>query len=124
PLDGSPHGNLRQWKGDWRGHWEGDTLVVDTTNFRRETSFPGSTANTHLSERFTRTDSDTLLYKFTVDDPTIWTRPWTAAVPTSKSEGPIYEFACHEGNQALARILAGARADERAAKEAAKKRAK
>jgi hypothetical protein len=125
PLDGRPHGNIRQWKGDSRGHWEGDTLVVDTTNFKRETSLPGSSANTHLTERFTRTAPDTLLYEFTVDDPTTWTRPWTAAVPMTKTEEPIYEYACHEGNYAMASILAGARAAEKkAAEDAAKKQSK
>jgi hypothetical protein len=122
PLDGRPHLGIRQWKGDSRGRWEGNTLVVETRNFRRETSLPGSSANTHLIERFTRTDDDTLLYEFTVDDPTVWMRPWTAAVPMSKSEQPIYEFACHEGNYALPGILGGARADEKAAEEAAKRR--
>jgi hypothetical protein len=124
PMDGRPHGNIRQWKGDSRGHWEGNTLVVDTTNFRRETSLPGSSASTHLIERFTRTDADTLLYEFTVDDPTTWTKPWTAAIPMSKTEDPIYEFACHEGNYGLAGVLAGARADEKAAQEAATKAAR
>jgi hypothetical protein len=125
PLDGRPHGNIRQWKGDSRGHWEGDTLVVDTTNFKRETSLPGSSANTHLTERFTRTGPDTLLYEFTVDDPTTWTRSWTAAVPMTKTEEPIYEYACHEGNYAMASILAGARAAEKkAAEDAAKKQSK
>jgi hypothetical protein len=124
PLDGRPHGSIRQWKGDSRGHWEGDTLVVDTTNFKRETSLEGSSANTHLIERFTRTDANTLLYEFTVDDPTMWTRPWTAVIPMSKSEDPIYEYACHEANYAMAGILAGARAEEKAAEEAAKKGSK
>jgi hypothetical protein len=125
PLDGRPHGNIRQWKGDSRGHWEGDTLVVDTTNFKRETSLPGSSANTHLTERFTRTAPDTLIYEFTVDDPTTWTRSWTAAVPMTKTEEPIYEYACHEGNYAMASILAGARAAEKkAAEDAAKKQSK
>jgi hypothetical protein len=124
PMDGRPHGNVRQWRGDSRGHWEGNTLVVDTTNFKRETSLPGSGASTHLIERFTRTDADTLLYEFTVEDPTTWTKPWTAAIPMSKSEDPIYEFACHEGNYGLAGVLAGARADEKAAEEAAKKAAR
>jgi hypothetical protein len=124
PLDGRPHGNIRQWKGDSRGHWEGNTLVVDTMNFKRETSLPGSSANMHLVERFTRTDANTLLYEFTVDDPTTWTRPWTAALPMLKSEGPIYEYACHEANYAIAGILAGARAAEKAAEEAAKKGSK
>ena len=121
PLDGRPHGSIRQWKGDSRGRWEGDTLVVDTTNFKRETSLEGSSANTHLIERFTRTDANTLLYEFMVDDPTIWTRPWTAVIPMSKSEDPIYEYACHEGNYGMTGILAGARAEEKAAEEAAKK---
>jgi len=124
PLDGRPHGHIRQWKGDSRGHWEGNTLVVDTTNFKRETSLPNSGANTHLIERFTRTDANTLLYEFTVEDPTTWTRPWTAVVPMLKSEDPIYEYACHEGNYAMASILAGARAAEKAAEEAAKKGSK
>jgi hypothetical protein len=124
PLDGRPHGRIRQWKGDSRGHWEGNTLVVDTTNFKRETSLPNSSANTHLVERFTRTDADTLLYEFTVEDPTMWTRPWTAVVPMRKSNDPIYEYACHEGNYAMAGILAGARAAEKAAEEAANKGSK
>jgi hypothetical protein len=121
PLDGRPHGRIRQWKGDSRGRWEGNTLVVDTTNFKRETSLPNSSANTHLVERFARTDANTLLYEFTVEDPTIWTRPWTAVVPMRKSVDPIYEYACHEGNYAMTGILAGARAAEKAAEEAAKK---
>jgi hypothetical protein len=124
PLDGRPHGRIRQWKGDSRGHWEGNTLVVDTTNFKRETSLPNSSANTHLVERFTRTDADTLLYQFTVEDPTMWTRPWTAVVPTRKSNDPIYEYACHEGNYAMAGILAGARAAEKAGEEAPNKGSK
>jgi hypothetical protein len=124
PLDGRPHGHIRQWQGDSRGRWEGDTLVVDTTNFKRETSLPNSSANTHLVERFTRTEADTLLYEFTVEDPTMWTRPWTAVVPMRKSDDPIYEYACHEGNYAMASILAGARAAEKAAEEAAKKGSK
>jgi hypothetical protein len=121
PMDGRPHGHIPQWKGDSRGHWEGDTLVIDTINFKRGTNLPGSTANMHLIERFTRTDPDTLVYEFTVDDPTTWTRPWTAQVPMAKNNEPMYEYACHEGNYALRGILAGARADEKAAQEAAKK---
>jgi hypothetical protein len=124
PMDGRPHLQTRQWKGDSRGHWEGDTLVVDTTNFRRETSLPGSTASMHLTERFTRTGPDSLLYEFTVDDPSTWTKPWTAALPMSRIDAPVYEYACHEGNYAMAGILAGARADEKAAADAAKKAAK
>jgi hypothetical protein len=121
PLDGRSHGSIRQWKGDSRGHWEGDTLVIDTTNFKRETNLEGSSANTHLIERFRRADANTLLYEFTVDDPAMWTRPWTAVIPMSKSEDPIYEYACHEGNYAMAGILAGARAAEKAAEEGEKK---
>ena len=124
PLDGRPHGTLRQWKGDSRGHWEGDTLVVDTINFRRETSLDGSSANTHLIERFTRVDANTLLYQFTVDDPTMWTRPWTAVVPMTRTDDPIYEYACHEANYAMTGILAGARAADKAAAEAAPKQPK
>jgi hypothetical protein len=124
PLDGRPHLNIRQWKGDSRGHWEGDTLVIDTTNFKRETSLPGSSGSMHLTERFTRTGPDSLLYEFTVDDPSTWTKPWTAALPMSRIDVPVYEYACHEGNYAMAGILAGARADEKAAADAAKKAAK
>jgi hypothetical protein len=118
PLDGRQHGSIRQWNGDSRGHWEGNTLVLDTTNFKRETSLEGSSANTHLIERFTRTDGNTLLYEFTVDDPTMWTKPWRAVIPMSKSEDPIYEYACHEANYALSGILSGARMRDA---EAAKK---
>ena len=121
PLDGRPHGNVRQWLGDSRGHWEGDTLVVDTTNFYGGTSLAGSSANMHLVERFTRVDADTLLYEFTVDDPSTWTKLWTAQVPMKKSQDQIYEYACHEGNYAMLNMLAGARAQERAAEEAGKK---
>ena len=121
PLDGRSHlePHLRQWVGDSRGHWDGDTLVVDTTNFLRETAVlqGQSSANLHLVERFTRVDADTLLYEVTVDDPTTWTRPWTYAVPMMKNSEPIYEYACYEGNYAMEVILAGARAKERAAEE-------
>ena len=122
PLDGRPHlaSDLRQWVGDSRGHWDGDTLVVETTNFLRETVvFRGQTsASLQLVERFTRVDADTLLYEVTVDDPTTWTSPWTYAVPMMKNSDPIYEYACYEGNYAMEVILAGARAKERAAEEA------
>ncbi len=120
PLDGRPHGTIRQWTGDSRGHWEGDTLVVDTTHFLRETSFRGSSANLHLVERFTRVDVDTLLYEFTVDDPTTWTSPWTADGPMRKTDAPLFEYACHEGNYGMTGTLSGARAIEKAAQEAAK----
>jgi hypothetical protein len=112
PLDGRPHlpANLRQWMGDARGHWDGDTLVVESTNFLRETNFLRSSTTKHLTltERFTRTDADTLLYEVTVDDPTTWTSPWTFEVPMKKSPDPMYEYACHEGNYGLYNILAGA----------------
>src|SRR5919198_1388279 len=121
PMDGRPFLNIPQWKGESRGHWEGDTLVVETKNFKRETSLPGSSANTHLIERFTRTDANTLLYEFTVTDPTTWTRPWTAVVPMRKGS-TLYEYACHEGNSGLAHILSSTRQKEREAEEAARKK--
>src|SRR5690242_15222180 len=128
PLDGRPHvsSGVRQWLGDSRGHWEGNTLVVDTTNFRDEVranlyyccGIAG--ASLHLTERFTRLDNDTIDYQYTVDDPTTYTRPWTVALPMWRNPGPLYEYACHEANYAMIGILAGARADEKAAAEAAK----
>ena len=113
PTDGRPHTSLRQWSGDSRGRWDGDTLVVETINFRRETSLQGSTANTKLVERFTRVDAQTLKYQFTVTDPTSYTRPWTAMMPLTRVREPIFEYACHEGNYSLRNILAGARKQER-----------
>jgi len=126
PLDGRGHlpQDMRQWMGDARGHWEGNTLVVDTTNFTDKTRFRGSDDKLHLTERFTRVDPDTILYEFTVDDPTTFTKPWTAQIPMKKSQGPIFEYACHEGNYAMAGMLAGARAQEKAAEEAGKKGSK
>ena len=121
PTDGRPHGKLRQWAGDSRGHYEGDTLVIDTINFKRETSLTGSTADTHLVERFTRIDPDTLRYQFTVEDPNSYTRPWTAVMPMRRTDGPLFEYACHEGNYGLYNILAGQRKKEREAAEAAAK---
>jgi len=103
--------------GDSRGHWEGNTLVVDTTNFTDKTRFRGATQNMHLTEKFTRMDPDTILYEFTVDDPETFTKPWTAQIPMRKAKGPIYEYACHEGNYAMTGILGGAReAEKNAAK--------
>ena len=115
PLDGRPHpdGGIRQWAGDSRGHWEDDTLVVDTTNFSDKTSFRGSSANLHLVERFSRVDEHTLLYEFTVEDPTTWTQPWTAEFPIAKNDALIYEYACHEGNYGMTNLLRGARVQER-----------
>ena len=115
PLDGRPHRDpqIREWKGDSRGHWEGDTLVVDTTNFTSKTRFRGSSENLHVVERFTRVDANTILYKFTIDDPSTFTKPWSGEIPLTAAAGPIYEYACHEGNYALRDILAGARAAEK-----------
>jgi hypothetical protein len=122
PLDGRPHDSMPQWVGDSRGSWKGDTLVVDTTNFMGGTSFPGSTSNLHLVERFRRVAPDALIYEFTVEDPTTWTRPWTVEVPMTKIKDPIYEYACHEGNRAMVGILAGSRAEERNVVERTTKR--
>jgi hypothetical protein len=116
PTDGRPHlpSNIRQWMGDPRGHWEGNTLVVDTTNFTGKTTVRGSGENLHLIERFTRAGPDMIMYEFTVDDPASFTKPWTAQVPMMKMDGPLVEYACHEGNYAMSGILGGARADEKA----------
>ena len=117
PLDGRPHiaDSVRQWMGNSRGRWEGDTLVVETTNFLRETSFTGSSANLHLVERFTRVGDGVLLYEFTASDPATYTQAWTAQVPMRLSDGNLYEYACHEGNYGMFNLLAGARAEEREA---------
>ena len=117
PLDGHPYidRGIRLWNGDSRGHWEGDTLVVETTHFSDEANFRGSGANRHLVERFTRVADDTIEWEFTVDDPTTWTRAWTGMLLFSRMEGPIYEYACHEGNYGMFNLLAGARAEEKAA---------
>jgi hypothetical protein len=122
PLDGRPHvgPKIREYMGDSRGHWEGDTLVVDTTNFTDKTNFRGSTENLHVIERFIRVDQDTILYQFTVEDPSTWDRPWTAELPITRIQGPLYEFACHEGNYGMPNTLRGAREAEKAADEAAK----
>jgi hypothetical protein len=117
PIDQRPHvdAGVRQWMGDPRGHWEGNTLVVETTNFNDKTRFQRSGANMHLVERFTRTAPDTITYEFTVDDPSAFTKPWTAQIPMKKTEGPIIEYACNEGNYSMEGMLAGARADEKKA---------
>ena len=121
-LDGSGHieGDIRQWMGDSRGYWDGDTLVVETTNFLRETSFRQglSDENLHLIERFTRVSPTTLMYEVTVNDPTAWTQPWSYEIPMQKSDQPMYEYACHEGNYGLYNILAGAREKENSDAEA------
>ena len=107
PLDGGPHisERIRQFPGDSRARWEGDTLVVETRGFNDKTRFQGSTGALHVVERFTRVADDTIRYEFTVDDPTTWTRPWSAEIPMVKTEGPMYEYACHEGNHDIRHIL-------------------
>jgi hypothetical protein len=123
PTDGRPHipQRIRQYQGDPVGHWDGNTLVIDTTNFMDIANFRGSGEKLHLIERFTRTADDTLLYQFTVEDPETWDKPWTAEVPMVKTQGPVYEWACHEGNTMISTILNGARVAEA---EAAKKSGK
>jgi hypothetical protein len=115
PLDGRPHAAaaIRKWLGDSVGHWDGNTLVVDTTNFTDKTGYRNTGEKLHLVERFTRVDSDTLRYEFTVDDPETYARPWTAAIPMTRSDDRIFEYACHEGNHSLPDILQGARYEER-----------
>lgn len=117
PLDGRPHlpKGTGQWMGDSRGRWEGDTLVVETTNFAERANFRGSTDKLHLIERFTRTSPTSINYRFTVDDPTTWTAPWTVEVPLELSDGEVYEYACHEGNHGLRNILSQARSNEQRA---------
>ena len=123
PTDGRAHitANIRQWQGDSVGHWEGNTLVVDTTNFTARSAFRGSSEKLHLVERFTRSADDSITYQFTVEDPATWAKSWTAEIPMTKTQGPVYEWACHEGNTMISTILRGARVAE---EEAAKKEAK
>ena len=117
PIDGQPHldDTIRQWMGDSRAHWEGDTLVVETTNYSEKSNFMGSAENFHLVERFTRVGPDTLNWELTFTDPTHWTRPWTALIALKKTDDAVFEFACHEGNHAMEGILGGHRAEEREA---------
>jgi len=127
PVDGTPHvsKNVRLLHGDSRGRWEGDTLVVDTTNFSQRTPFRGPPATArqdiftggdlHVTERFTRVDAETIIYRFTVDDPGTFVRPWSGEMLMRKMDGPIFEYACHEGNYGLANILSAARVEERSA---------
>ena len=117
PLDGRPHlaDGIPQRLGNSRGHWDGETLVIETTNFHGDTAFTenhSATAGMKVTERFTAVDADTLRYEFTVEDPDTWTRPWTAVVRMTRSDTPIYEYACHEGNYGMYNILSGARAQE------------
>lgn len=126
PLDGKPHAAsaITQWKGDSRGRWEGDTLVVETTNFKfNEQSRFGvgyltgrSDGNLRVVERFRKTDPETILYQATITDPTVYTKPWTVEIPMTRRRDPIFEYACNEGNYGMSGILAGARAEEKAAK--------
>jgi hypothetical protein len=129
PVDGGSHidAGMHQWMGDSRGHWEGNTLVVDVTNFR-DTDVTGffvpyrfsETSHLHLVERFTRVDAGTIDHEVTVDDPATFTRPWTASIPMVKSEGPIFEYACHEANYSIVDILRASRAQDNARKDASK----
>ncbi len=114
PVNAGPHvpPEIQSWMGDPRGHWEGDTLVVDSTNFKPGAFRGISTAQLHVVERYTRTGADTLQWQVTIDDPGAWTKPWTAVIPLKSSNKPVFEYACHEGNYGLADILAGARHEE------------
>jgi hypothetical protein len=122
PTDGRPHvpQNVRLWKGDSRGRWEGDTLVVETTNFSDKNLFRGASPNMKLTERFRRADADTLIYQFTINDPETWEKPWTVEIPVTKSQGRLFEYACHEGNYGMMGALAGARAEDKAAEQTKK----
>ena len=122
PLDGSDHlpGGVRQWRGDSRGRWEGDTLVIETKNFTGKTSFRGTGPGLHLVERFTRVEEGILLYEYTVTDPESFERPWSVAVPMQKNDLPVFEYACHEGNYGMLNLMVSARSeDARKAAEAA-----
>ncbi len=120
PMGGRPHldDTVRLWLGDSRGHWENDTLVVETTNYSPKSYFKGTAENLHLIERFTRVDAETITWEITVTDPTTYASPWTAMVPLKSSSDAIYEFACHEGNHGLVGVLKSARFEEKAAKKA------
>jgi len=117
PLDGRPHlpPSVRQWNGDSRGRWEGDTLVVETTNYHDQTTFrfPTSSETLRAVERFRRVGPDKIDYRYTIHDAATYTRPWTVELPLNRVDGPIFEYACHEGNYSLSHVLAGARAQEK-----------
>ena len=123
PLDNRPQpaAGVRQWTGVSRGRWEGNTLVVETTNFNGKNGFRGGSEKMKVVERFTRISDDMIDYKFTIEDPATWDRTWTAEAPLAKTQGPIFEFACHETNYGIANILAGARAEDKQKAEQAKK---
>lgn len=117
PLDGRPQvgAGVKQWMGDSRGRWDRDTLVVETANFRQESAYRGASDALRVIERFTRVGLDSLMYEFTMIDPATWVRPWSGQIPMTRIEDKLYEYACHEGNQAMSNMLAGARAEEKAA---------
>ena len=117
PLDGRPplDGTIRQWSGDARGYWEGDTLVVETKDFSKVANFRGSSDGLHMIERLTRESPEVLRYEVTLTDSSVWTKPWTVSIPLVYSEEPMFEYACHEGNIGMEGILAGHRAEEREA---------
>ena len=123
PLDGrhAPPGGLSQWVGLSRGHWDGETLVVETTNFNAKNPFRGSSTRLQVTERFSRVAEDEIAYSFTVEDPGTWDRPWTAEMPMQRTRGPLFEFACHEGNFGLYNTLVGARLEDRQAAEAGRR---
>lgn len=112
---------MRQWAGISRGRWEGDTLVVETANFSDKAAIQGSSVSEalHVVERFTRVSADRILYRFTVDDPITWTRPWSVELPMVKTQGRLYEYTCHEGNYGIVNTLKGARATDKRAADAA-----
>jgi hypothetical protein len=125
PIDGKQAAlpeTMRQWMGDSRGHWDGDTLVIETTNLNGKNPFRNSSEKMKVTERLWRADANTLGYRFTIDDPGTWTQPWTAEAPMTKSVGPIFEHACHEGNYGVRNTLAGARLEDKKAAEAAAKK--
>lgn len=123
PLDGRPHlsSAIRQWNGNSRGQWQGDTLVVETTNFNEKTRLRyGGSLNTHAVERLTRVSENLIDYRYTISDPTTYTRPFTVSIPMPRRDDRIYEYACHEGNHSMAGILSGARAEEQRSEDAAR----
>jgi hypothetical protein len=122
PLDGRPQpgGQILQWSGVSRGHWDGDTLVIETSQFREDRGWMGSSQNMKLVERITLVDAGKLTYTYTVNDPDTWTRPWTASMTLRRAEAPLYEYACHEGNYSLPNVLSGQRALERKSASATK----
>tara|TARA_B100001146_G_scaffold65582_1_gene58179 strand:- start:91 stop:540 length:450 start_codon:yes stop_codon:yes gene_type:complete len=115
PLDGRDHipASIRQSRGDSRGHWEGETLIVETTNFTNLTAFRNSSGGLRLIERFTLDDAGTLVYEYQIEDPQSYERAWSAVLPMKRTDGPMFEFACHEGNYGLRNILVNARAADR-----------